>query len=415
MVVKINKYSLPFLAILITFFLSFETHAAKHRLKNQVSLYDASLLESLNTLTFVPLSSLEQELKITAPSISISELVYTIDKDFETLIDPLIIPIKNKNKEPKNYCKVSKGVDLPSNQSKYVTVVSKSYAEGVPIGIKQKKSFMQKIGDYLLPDYKDLADLPVHGGAALVSYAAYRDNLIYTPCINFDYPDKELTNFAQTIDLYCLKNIIEKIPQNSKAIFIGTYRGATNLLKNELLNQTLHRPVSMILESPFFSIKDVSKQISLKCRIKFPFLANLAYKSFCWLHPNFNPLEDNLEELLTHNKISETTSILLIHLKDDPMVSDAAMFTIAKLLSSHNTNIHLLILEDSTKTFRHGQLQRSEKCQQVVNSFYRYYNLPHDNALATAGEHIFSTTKSNVYQCNSPQEWQIISCFDKAQ
>jgi hypothetical protein len=265
--------------------------------------------------------------------------------------------------------------------------------------------------DFICPDFKDAGSLPRKGGGVLSTYTAYRDNLIQTPCINFDYPDTdELANFAQQLDLNCLNTVFENIPQGYTTIGLGTSRGAVTLLKRELMNEGKNRPCALVLESPILSITDVASQIAKKFVWNLPLMPSLAYYTFCLINPGFDPKEDNLENMLATKKISPDLPILFVHLKNDPTLSDKAMFTMVKALACYNPNIHLLVLNDTTKTAHHGELHHIEAFQHVANTFYRSYNLPHNALLADKGEKFFEITKENVYKAASPKNWRLVSC-----
>ena len=370
-------------------------------------------LNNLNTITLTPLS--QQESEHNSPIITISELANAICDHYAEIKDETILSIKNQN-IIKDYCKIHKGIYLTSHEKEQkenniVTVYSRGFArESRPISSSEGTSLYRNILHYIFPVFQ-VQGLPQKGGGALSTYAAYRDDLIHTPCITFDYPDtNNHMNVAQTLDIACLDTIVKNIPTTQKTVYLGASRGATALLKHELLNERNQHPCAMILESPFLSMHDTMSQIARKCFWNIPFSSTLAYNAFRWLYPNYNPQEDNLTELLPN--INPDIPLLIIHLKEDPYISDAGMFKIVHTLAHYNKNIHLLVLTDTTGKAHHGKLSRIKAFQKTANAFLQQNAIPHSECLAEQGQQLLSSARKNAYNCSSPAEWNLTPCFN---
>lgn len=362
-------------------------------------------LQNLNTITLTRLS--DQESKSNFQGVSALNLALTICDHYNDIDNSLILPLSTNNE--KEYLRVYKGVFIPSSrneQKDYITLYSRGFARQERPALRKKLPLYQKILSYLIPGLQERG-LPKKGGGVLAAYAALRNKFIHTPCITFDYPDaSHLVNLAQKIDLLCLDTILESIPANKKMIYCGTSRGASALLKHELQNN--NNPCAMILESPFFSIKDTTAQLAKTCLWNIPFSSLFAYKLFRWLYPQYQPMQDNLLQLIP--RINPQTPLFIIHLQNDPYVSDAGIFTMVNTLARYNSNVHLLVIKDTTRTARHGALNKIKPCQQAVNAFLKHYNLPYDKELAQQGQELLAQAKANA-KASSPDSWKLTSCF----
>jgi hypothetical protein len=349
------------------------------------------------------------------PIKTISTIANEIYLDYEMLEQVNQVAVKNTDKTIKGYTVIEKGIsNKKSSDTTYITLLSKSYAKALaPLDYLPPKNSYEKMVDFICPDLQDLAYLPRKGGGALCAYTAYRDNLIHTDCVSFDYPDTdELTNFGQRLDLNCLNTVYDALPSSCNTIGLGLCRGANVLLKRELLNEGKNRPCALVLESPLFSAPDLMSQIIKTYVTNLPFVTWISYNIYCVMNPGFDRKQDNLKQLIATKKISADLPILFIHIKNDPIVSDKAIFYMVKSLAQYNNNIHLLVLNDTTKKAHHGALHTLEVFQNVMNSFYQYYNHPHDVALAQKGKAVFAMTKENVYNVSCSKEWELTPCFE---
>jgi hypothetical protein len=374
---------------------------------NKVAVFNPTL-RNLNTITFSLPMLTKPESAI--QKVRISDLAETICDCYHRIQDGTLLEINNKENNQKKYCEVNKGIASELVKEDFVTIYSRGFArEPRPINPKNDTVFHRKIINYFLPGFQ-IKGLPRKGGGALSAYAAVRDNFIHTSCICFDYPDmRQYINFAQTTDFSCLDTIIKNIPDNNKAIYLGTSRGATILLKYELLNTTNRHPSAMILESPCLSLKDVATQLVNTSALKMFLSPYLLYTIFQWLCPHYNSQEDNLTSLLPH--INSEVPIFITHLKGDPYISDHAMFTIVHTLAQYNKKVHLLVLIDPTKQATHGRLNVVKAFQKAANAFLKEYDIPHDALLAQEGENLLALAYSNAY-VQSPKDWKLTPCFN---
>lgn len=392
--------------ILFFIVISFFSDNKGNKFQKTPELLFQPTLNNLNTtqITFAKTQDISLPIK------PIADIVNTIYFDFENLEQTNQIALKNTDKTIKGFCIIEKGISHKTNMNNpYITLVSKAYAKAAaPLDYLPPKTLYQKMVDFICPDLHEAMLLPKKGGGILSAYTAYRDNIIYTDCVNFDYPDtEELTNFGQRLDLNCLNTIYDGIPSSSKIIALGICRGAHVLLKRELLNEGKNRPCALVLESPLFSVTDLILQILKTHLTNLSLVYWISYNVFCAMHHSFDRKQDNLQHLLATKKISPNLPILFIHLKGDPIVSDQAIFDMVKLLAQYNNNIHLFVLHDATKKTHHGALHTLEVFQNVINSFYYHYNLPHDAVRAEKGKQIFATTKENAYNIFAPQDWKL--------
>lgn len=364
-------------------------------------------LNNLNTITMTNFS-FEKPKDISCET-TISKLANTIYSNYKKIENGTLLPIKLPDHSVKKYCSVFKGIQTDYDDQ-FITVYSRGFArEPKPLNPHEKSiSLYKKILHFLFPGFQ-MRGLPRKGGGALCAYATIRENLIHTPCISFDYPDTiNLLNFAQSLDLECLTTVLNNIPSDKKAIHVGTSRGATALLKQELLNTSDIHPAALVLESPFLCLQDTATQLIKTSIWNLPFPSWLAHTIFQWACPNYNSAEDNLKQLLP--TISKDVPIFIVHLKNDPYISDEAMFTMVHTLSQYNDNIHLLVLTDKTRQACHGRLNIIKSYQRAANAFYKEYNLPHDETLAEEGEQLLQQAQVNAY-ATSLKNWITTECF----
>ncbi len=363
-------------------------------------------LTSINALTMYNFSTELQENNSKATTIQ--ELAVAVHSDYTSIQDGISLSI-NSSHEPTKYCSIYKGVHIP-DKSPCITVYSRGFArESRPLNPTSNDSYYNKILNSIVPGFQPQG-LPQKGGGAICAYATIRENLIHSPCISFDYPDTRLSaNYAQTVDLQCLTTILSKIPQDKKIVQIGASRGATVLLKHELLNKTERHPAALVLESPFLSLKDTVMRLIKKTLYNIPIPSFLVLTAFNWLYPQYNAKEDNLQELLLN--INKDVPIFIVHLKDDPYVSNESMFCLVNTLAQVNKEIHLLVLNDPSKKARHGKLNIMKPFQQAANAFYKKYELPCNEELATEGATLLDDAKKNA-EASSIQEWIFTQCFE---
>lgn len=371
---------------------------------------------SLNTLTLLPCTDNDQFNKF----ISMADLAEQIHTNFQSIVDGtrvLIRPKNNDGSQAKEYS-IYKKVMLEENTS-YVTVFSRGFArESMPVSKTVDNEFSyKKIIKYLFPSFH-MQGLQRKGGGFVSASVAFRDQLIHTPCITFDYPDtRTFVDFAQSNDLKCLTTVMNAIPQEVKIISMGVSRGATASLKYALTAEKYgaRQASALILESPFISIENVTYQLSEKCFYSIPGSLNFLQIAFNLFYPRYKFCNDNLLDLLMQNNQGQnkmSMPILITHLQNDPYISDKAMFGMVQLLSKHNDKIYLLVLADDTHKVSHGRLHAVEVYQQVVNAFLHNNGLACNKGLAQKGQVLLERAKKNAGVTHH-EDWTLTECFSK--
>lgn len=371
--------------------------------KKKPSLF-VPTFKNLNVIT---MNNFSQQKPENGDEISISQLTNLIYKNYDSINDGTLLPIKSYDSSVKGYYSLYKGINI-SEDDQYITIYSRGFArESKPS--ESNESYYKKILNFIIPGFQ-VRGMPKKGGGALCAYASIRENIIHTPCVSFDYPDTlSLLNIAQTVDLQCLGTVTQGIPSTLKRIDVGTSRGATALLKAELLNKTDNHPVAMVLESPILCLDDTISQLIKTSLWNMPAPSSLAYSVFTWLCPSYNSREDNVTKLLPN--ITKDIPIFIVHLNNDPYVSNEAMFCIVKNLRQKNKNIYLLVLDDQTKQARHGRLNIMKPFQRALNAFYKNYKLPHNAQLAEeeVSQKLFTNARTNT-TASSVKNWIITDC-----
>lgn len=219
--------------------------------------------------------------------------------------------------------------------------------------------------------------------------------LIYTPYVAFNYPDAtnkfyrvnyNESSFGQGNEIGRLHNAYQKMMvkfENYEVILKGLSRGAANHIIFAG-SYDLHNVKAMVLESPFFSMDDVIVSMLKKWNLDewFPLswgqtLAENIFKKYT-RHGN-SPAN-------TLGNIPKDMPILLICSEEDHLVPYTSTMTIyKKLVESGHTQVYIFV----AKKGRHAAILQGpdgEKYQQIVNAFYKKYNLPHCPLAAEKGE-----------------------------
>ena len=222
--------------------------------------------------------------------------------------------------------------------------------------------------------------------------------LINTPYVSFNYPDATTkfyrvnyneTSFGQKNEIDRLYKGYQHITTKSKncnVILKGVSRGASNLLIFAGLYQ-LENVRAMVLESPYHIMAEVIESKMQQMNLTWlplsygEFVAESIFKKYTrYGHSPANCIENIAKEL----------PILIICSKEDSLVPYTSSLNVyKKLVETGHTHVYIFIAEHGRHAFI-LQGPDGEKYQQVVNAFYKKYNLPYSAEDAEKGESLLA-------------------------
>ena len=226
-------------------------------------------------------------------------------------------------------------------------------------------------------------------------------SIINTPCADFDFGDAKKpstnakptqleydakqVNLGQQADIDRLRYAYYKARQefpDHYYVFVGPSRGAVTIL-NCMALYNLDRVKALVLESPFDTFNNVVKHLLRRFHIGWiPFSKKLAIR---YVKKTFPQFDMNGIFPLTVCHMMPKIPILLVHGEPDKTIPIKSSRLIYYALRENNPDVYLLELPDG----QHGKLiagPQGELYQNVVNAFYRKYNLPHNSVFAQRGE-----------------------------
>lgn len=223
--------------------------------------------------------------------------------------------------------------------------------------------------------------------------------VINTPYASFNYADVtnkfyrvnyNETSFGQKNEIDRLYNTYKKIITKFKnvcdIVLKGVSRGASNLLIFAGLYQ-LENVRAMVLESPYYMMAEVIENKMQQMNLTWlplsygEFVAESIFKKYTrYGHSPANCIEN----------ISKELPILIICSKEDSLVPYTSSLNVyKKLIETGHTHVYIFIAEHGRHAFI-LQGPDGEKYQQVVNAFYKKYNLPYTADDAEKGESLLA-------------------------
>jgi hypothetical protein len=219
--------------------------------------------------------------------------------------------------------------------------------------------------------------------------------LIHTPYVSFNYPDATdkfyrvnwtETSFGQENEIGRLnlayKHIMDRY-EDCNVILWGLSRGASNQSIFAGLYNHYDNIKAILLESPYNSMTEVIESMMHKKNLGWmpvsygESLAEFIFKKYT--RYGWSP-----KKVL--DKISKDIPVLIICSEEDNTVPCSSSINVYKnLVAAGHKHTYILILEHG----RHAQILQGpdgEIYQDVVNAFYKKYNLPHSPESAAKGE-----------------------------
>lgn len=177
---------------------------------------------------------------------------------------------------------------------------------------------------------------------------------------------------------------------DQRFIFGGLSRGAATML-NFLATDKPEDVDAVVLESPFSSMRDVAQHIVESC-----FLTNIPYLK------EISPLLVGLmfwqySDAGIHpgdvvHQIDQNIPIIIFSKEDDYLVPTKITQIVVDILRNNgHKKVHHLVLHNG----QHGKYilgSEGERMQNVVQAFYKYYDLPHNREQAEKGSDDFAQT-----------------------
>lgn len=225
--------------------------------------------------------------------------------------------------------------------------------------------------------------------------------IIHSPYVSFNYPDAtnkfyrvnyNESSFGQDNEIGRLHNAYQKMMkkfEHCDVILKGLSRGAANhIIFASRYTSELDNVKAMVLESPYFIMDDVIANMIKRFNLEGWFelswgqtLAECIFKKYT--RHGYSPAN-------TLADIPKDMPILLICSEEDHLVPYTSTITIyKKLIESGHTNVYIFV----AKQGRHAAILQGpegEKYQQIVNAFYKKYNLPHCPIAAKKGKSLLA-------------------------
>lgn len=258
----------------------------------------------------------------------------------------------------------------------------------------------QKLPEKPLPANAPIITLFVHGlgGSKKTGIAYQRHGFIPGDVMTFDFPDSpsltqpQAANLGQDIDIEVLKTAyLQAVSQGYRVILYGLSRGAATII-NFLGIYDVDNVVAALVESPFFTVKDVvHNQLRSYYLHWIPGLATLGSLVTALLHRNYNPYGIHPGYVVT--KIQSTIPLLFICSEQDRLVPAATTIALhQKRKAAGCSNTHLIVL----KRGAHGIMLKGEAAhiyRAGVHAFLRNYRLPYNaNFFSAAKRACFRST-----------------------
>lgn len=223
--------------------------------------------------------------------------------------------------------------------------------------------------------------------------------LFHTPYVSFNYPDAinkfyrvnfHETSFGQENEigrLYLQYQRIMNRYEDCNIILFGLSRGAANLSIFAGLYD-LTNISAMVLESPYYSMEEVIESLMSKKNLNWipvsygETLTEFIFKRYS--RHGWSP-----KNCVEH--IPKDMPILIICSKEDQLVPYSSTINVyKKLVASGHKHAYIFV----TDYGRHAKILQGpdgEKYEQVVNAFYKKYNLPYCATSAANGEDLLDS------------------------
>jgi len=222
--------------------------------------------------------------------------------------------------------------------------------------------------------------------------------LINTPYASFNYPDAtdrfyrvnyNETSFGQENEIGRLYNAYQKTNEHFECcdmILWGLSRGAANLCIFAGL-YTLDNVKAIVLESPYFTMSEVIASLMHKKGLDWlplsygETIAEFIFKKYTrYGYSPSNCIEN----------ISKDIPIFIICSEEDHLVPCSSSINVyKKLVESGHKDVYIFI----TKQGKHAAILQGpegEQYQQVLNAFYKKYNLAYNPSDAEKGESLLA-------------------------
>jgi hypothetical protein len=244
----------------------------------------------------------------------------------------------------------------------------------------------------------------------------YNDNYIVDiPHVSFDFPDSvhaldpsawflplrklianlirgnyDQTSFAQDNEIELLHAIYNThVPKDKKVIFGGISRGASIFFTWPSLHGSTNIAAA-IIESPYACIADVVNFKRKQFGIELILSENNGQAIMEFIFGKYK--RSGLKPIDCIKCVDQNIPLLIIASKSDTLVPWESSFLLYQALREDgHQKVHFILLEKG----EHGFLLSGpdgKRYQRVVHAFYKYYGLPCNNELATAGETDFMKT-----------------------
>ncbi len=201
------------------------------------------------------------------------------------------------------------------------------------------------------------------------------------------------TSLGQDNEIAVIRDAYEEIKAKNKEqriILGGLSRGASTML-NFLATHKPETVDAVVLESPFSSMRDVAQNIVESCFLKHvPYLKEISSQLVGLIFWQYS--DAGIHPINVVQEIDKNIPIIIISKEDDHLVPTKITSLIVEKLRNHgHKKIHHLIMNEG----QHGKYilgDEGKRMQNVVQAFYKYYDLPHNEEQAKKGSVDFAQT-----------------------
>lgn len=226
-------------------------------------------------------------------------------------------------------------------------------------------------------------------------------NLIQSSCsiTSFDFPEVQnpaRANLGQDADIAALAQANNQ-QKDQDTILVGFSRGAATALSYVGRDKPTNIK-ALVAIAPFDTPKNIIQGF-----LKSPTLSWIAHKLgiISLSCPHYS--SSGITPIDVVDEISENIPVIFITSDQDTLIRTFQTCNLYTTMRAQGReNVHLYILENGGS---HNGMIADPRVSQVINAFYKRYNLPHNAALAEQGKELFDISQPTSAQLKKHQPW----------
>jgi pimeloyl-ACP methyl ester carboxylesterase len=222
---------------------------------------------------------------------------------------------------------------------------------------------------------------------------------------SFDFPEVQnpaCANLGQDADIAALAQANNQQKDQDTAL-VGFSRGAATALSYVGRDKPTNIK-AIVAIAPFDTPKNIVQGF-----LKSPTLSWIAHRlGFISLFggcPQYSSSGITPSDVV--DEIPENIPVIFITSDQDTLIRASQVCNLYNTMRAQGReNVHIYVLENGGS---HNQMMADKRVSQVVNAFYKRYNLPHNATLAEQGELLFDESQptSNQLKKHKPWAWTI--------